>query len=303
LIDHTGVGRRQFVFGAAGALLLPGCAQARPERVDLSARLAAIEKAGGGRLGAYVLDTGSGRSLGWRADERFAMCSTFKLSLAALALRDEQVGRIRLDEPIAFSRADLLPNSPETEKRVGEGHMSVAELSEAAQLYSDNAAANLLLRRLGGPSALTRFWRELGDTRTRLDRFEPELNRVAPGETHDTTTPETMARSVARFAAGDVLTPPNRARLGEWMERTATGTKRIRAALPAGWRGGDKTGTASYKGLASKLNDIAVLHPPGGGAPLVVTAYYESSDSSGTLRPDDETVLRSVGEVAVTWAS
>lgn len=297
------IDRRQFAVGTAAALLLPGCAQARPPRLDLSARLGAIEQAGGGRLGAYLLDTGSGRGLGWRSGERFALCSTFKLSLAAYAFREAQAGRLSLDEPIAYGRADLLPNSPETEKHVAAGHMSVAALAEAAQLYSDNCAANLLLKRLGGPAGLTRFWRQIGDRQTRLDRYETELNRVPAGDPRDTTTPETMARGVARIVVGDLLSPAHRMRLGEWMERTATGMKRIRAALPDDWRGGDKTGTASFAGLPSKINDIAILHPPGGRAPLVVTAYYETAGTSGTMRPEDEAVLKRVGEVAVAWAS
>lgn len=299
------IDRRQFALGTAATLLLPGCARAKQPAAAIATdvRLGAIERNAGGRLGVYMLDTGTGHGLGFRQNERFAMCSTFKLSLAALALREAAAGRVSLDEPLAYTRADLLGNSPETEKHVAEGKMSIAALAEAAQLYSDNCAANLLLRRFGGPAGLTRFWREIGDKTTRLDRFEPELNRMTPGDPRDTTTPEAMARGVARLLTGDVLSPADRAKLGDWMGRTATGLKRIRAGLPAGWRGGDKTGTASYEGLTSKINDIAVLYPPGGRAPLVVTAYYESASTSGTMRPGDEDVLKQVGEEAVTWAS
>jgi beta-lactamase class A len=296
------IDRRTFAIGA-GALLLPGCARAVPPHVDFAARMAAIEKGAGGRLGAYVLNTGDGHGAGWRAGERFALCSTFKLGLAAMTLREADAARLSLDESIAYKRADLLPNSPETEKHISEGHMPVAALAEAAQLFSDNCAANLLLKRLGGPAGLTHFWREIGDGQTRLDNYETQLNRVAPGEAHDTTTPEAMARGVARFAVGGLLAPASRARLVDWMTRTATGMKRIRAALPAGWRGGDKTGTAAYEGLASKINDIAVLFPPGGRAPLVVTGYFEAANITGKTRPEDEAVLKQVGEVAVAWAS
>lgn len=296
------IDRRGFALGSL-ALLLPACAQAAPARSDAAKRLAAIEQASGGRLGAYILDTRSGRGTGWRASERFAMCSTFKLSLAALALREAAAGRAALDEPLAFTRADLLGNSPETGKHVEEGRMTIAALAEAAQRYSDNAAANLLLRRFGGPAGLTRFWREIGDRQTRLDRFEPELNRVAPGEVRDTTTPEAMARGIARLLTGNVLAAADRARLAGWMSETATGMKRIRAALPADWHGGDKTGTAGYAGMATKINDIAILYPPGGRAPLLVTAYYESPSTAEAVRPQDEAVLRQVGEVAVAWAS
>ena len=301
------IDRRQFAMGAGAALLLPGCSEAKPvksvKRIGAAARLADIEKAAGGRLGAYLLDTASGRGAGWRTGDRFGMCSSFKLSLAALALREAAAGRARLDEQLAYTRADLLSNSPETEKHVEEGEMSIAALAEAAQIFSDNCAANLLLRRFGGPAGLTRFWREIGDKDTRLDRFEPELNRVPPSELRDTTTPEAMARGVARFLLGDVLAPVDRDRLRDWMARTATGARRIRAGLPADWRSGDKTGTASYKDLATRINDIAVLYPPGARAPLIVTGFYETSGPTETIRPEDEAVLKQVGEVAVQWAS
>ena len=83
---------------------------------------------------------------------------------------------------------------------------------------------------------MTAFWRALGDPVSRLDRFETAMNLVPPGEERDTTSPEAMARSVARFVLGDVLTPASRASLRDWMERTATGSRRIRAALPAAAR-------------------------------------------------------------------
>jgi beta-lactamase class A len=296
------IDRRQFALGAAGVLLLPGCAAARPAKIDAAARLAAIEKAAGGRLGAYIIDTARRRSIGWRARERFAHCSTFKLSLAALVLREADAGRLRLDEVLAYARADLLPNSPDTGAAADKGGMTVAALAEAAQKTSDNTAANLLLRRLGGPQGLTAFWRSLGDRASRLDRYETELNRVPPGELRDTTTPEAMARSVERFLLGNVLAPASRVRLGEWMEATATGARRIRAGVPADWRGGDKTGTANSEGMANKVNDIAVLYPPGGRRPLIITGYYEADAFYPQTRPQDEAVLRQLGELAVEWA-
>ncbi len=297
------IDRRHFALATAASLLLPGCARASAPRevTALQAALARIEQAAGGRLGVYVLDTRSGQGAGLRAGERFAMCSTFKLPLAALVLREAAAGRAALGERLAYIRADLPSHSPETGKHLAEGQMTIAALAEAAQTQSDNGAANLLLRRFGGPAGLTRFWREIGDTQSRLDRFEPDLNHVPPGELRDTTTPEAMARSVAQMLTGNVLAPADRARLSEWMARTATGMKRIRAALPAGWRAGDKTGTAGYPDLASKINDVAVLYPPGGAAPLVVAAFYETAASSD-MRPQDEDVLRQVGKEAVTWA-
>lgn len=294
--------RRHFTLGGA-ALALSSCAMAKAPPHDWRGDLAALERASGGRLGAYVLDTGTGRGFGWRQGERFGMCSTFKLSLAALLLRQGDAGLINLDEVIPYGRADLLAHAPVTAAHVDDGGMRIGALAEATQLTSDNTAANLLLHRIGGPQAVTAFWRELGDRHSRLDRMEPAMNFVSPGDMRDTVVPEGIARSVARCVTGTVLKPASRARLIDWMERTDTGKNRLRAALPAGWRGGDKTGTASFAKMASKINDIAVFYPPAGRAPLVVAGFYESGGPFGDIRPQDEAVLRQLGEVAIRWAS
>lgn len=297
--------RRGFIAGS-GAALLAGCsAEFRPRSTAraqiFAARLAEIEQRAGGRLGAYVLDTLDGNGFGWRHTERFGMCSTFKLSLAAYMLREGDAGRIELTEQIPYTRADLLPVSPVTAANVDRCSLSVQALAEAAQLTSDNAAANLLLRRIGGPQALTRFWRELGDRQSRLDRFEPDMNLVPPGEVRDTVLPEAIAQTAARLCYGFALAPASRVRLLGWLARTETGRRRIRAALPPGWTGGDKTGTGIAPGMANKYNDIAVLHPPKGRSPLVVAAFYEAPGYFDSIRPQDEAVLKAVGEVAVQW--
>lgn len=296
--------RRQFAAGAATALLLPGCVQAKPpRRIDAAARLAAIEKAAGGRLGAYILDTGSGRSVGWRADERFCHCSTFKFSLAAMTLREADAGRVDLGQVLPYTRADLIGFSPVTEANLDKGGLPILALAEAAQVMSDNGAANLLLRRLQGPAALTRFWRGLGDRVSRLDAYEPALNVIPPGTEENSTTPRAMAETLRRIVLGDVLAPANRTLLQTWMEKTRSGMQRIRAGIPADWRALDKTGTGMRPEVGNKTNDIAVLYPAHGGAPLVVTGYYENPVFAENARPGDEAVLKQVGEVAVAWAS
>ena len=305
------VHRRSFVVGL-GSLVLSACSGGERPPVEpstskaddeLREALAAIEREAGGRLGAFVLDTGSGRGVGHRAGERFGMCSTFKLSLAALVLREADAGKLRLDERLSFTRADLVPHSPVTELHADEGGMTIEALAEAAQTTSDNTATNVLLSRLGGPAVITAFWRELGDTASRLDRIEPQMNLVLPGEERDTAVPEGIARSVAKITTGEVLSPASRARLLDWMEKTATGKKRIRASLPPGWRGADKTGTGVAKGMPNKTNDLALLVPPGGEAPIVVAGFMEADKEYEDVRPGDEAALAKLGAAAVKWAA
>jgi beta-lactamase class A len=268
---------------------------------DLTGRLAEIEKKSGGTLGAFMLDTATGRSLGWRRDERFCHCSSFKLSLAALVLREAAAGRISLAEPLRYTKADLLQSSPVTTANLARGSMTVVELAQATQTTSDNAAANLLMRRLGGPQVVTRFWRDLGDPVSRLDAYEPALNRIAPGTQENSTTPEAMARTLAKILTDGVLAPADAERLRGWMRDTRTGARRIRAGVPNGWDSGDKTGTAVPDTPPATYVDIAFITPPG-GAPVMVTGYFtDPMDSDGEMRPQAEAVLARVGALAAEW--
>jgi beta-lactamase class A len=274
--------------GLFGSALVSAAAAATP---DPAALLAALEKREGGRLGVTILDTATGQSYGHRADELFALCSTFKFVLAAAILQRVDAGSISLDHAIAVTKADIVPNSGETEKHVGKT-MSVGDLCHATITQSDNAAANLLLKEYGGPEFVTAFLRGLGDTVTRLDRFEPHMNNadVANGDTRDTTSPAAMAATMQAIVLGEVLTPASRQTMAGWLKATVTGPDRLRRFLPEGWIIGHKTGT----GEDGPTNDIAVLWPPGRAA-LVVTVYY---DRKGRTMKENATVLAEVGRIA-----
>lgn len=305
--QHTFTRRRALgLLAAASAFGFVGCAGrpvATPAPAGQIDALQALERSHGGRLGVFALDTGSGRSLGWRADERFGMCSTFKLPLAAAVLREIEAGRLNAAEPIAFSEADLVPYAPVIQAKLdaGETAMSAPALAQAAQITSDNVAANLLIRHLGGPVAVTALWRAMGDEVTRLDRQEPQMNLVPAGEVRDTTTPRAMAGLVARLFDGALLDDDSRQTLERWLIDTRTGLRRLRAGLPAHWRAGDKTGTGIAEAMPNKINDVAVAWPPA-RAPIVIAAYYEADGHYAKPRPQDEAVLAQVGRIVATWA-
>lgn len=264
--------------------------------------LAALEQRAGGRLGVSLLDTGTLRRWAHRGDERFALCSTFKVLLAGAVLHGAEHGRLRLDERLPVKAEDRVPHMPATEAWLARGWATPRELARAAQVTSDNLAANLLLRRLGGPEGLTAWLREQGDAATRIDRYEPAMNRMRPGDASDTTQPTAMADTVARLCTGQVLKPAGRQQLIAWMQATRTGMHRLRAGLPKGWRAGDKTGTGLGEGEPDRINDVAIFWPPG-SAPVVVACYYEGPrQNSPHWRPEDEAVLAQVGRLAAAWA-
>lgn len=282
-----------------GAWGLSGCAfiskqQAAAART-LSDELAALEIQARGRFGLYVLDTVSGAEAGWRGDERFPMCSTFKTLLAARMLYLAQRDEIRLWRKLYYSPSEVVAWSPISEKRAGaNGGMTVQELCEAMVLVSDNTAANVLLEASGGPAALTQWLRELGDGITRLDRNEPSLNTALPGDERDTTTPQAMVQSLQKLLLGDVLEGYARALLQQWLVDSRTGDKRVRAGMPGDWKAGGKTGSGE-RGTAC---DTLIVWPTAQSAPLLVTAYLTGSQLDGAGR---EAVLARAGEAIKRW--
>ena len=253
--------------------------------------IAGIERRRGGRLGVFALDTGSGAVLAHRADERFLLCSTFKGVLAGLVLSRVDAGRDDLARLVPYGARDLVAPSPVTEAHVGEGALPVGVLCAAILSVSDNAAANLLLARVGGPAALTAFARGIGDRVTRFDRYELAAGQRS-GEL-DTTTPRAIAGTARALVLGDVLEPASRARLEGWMAACVPGRTRLRAAFPEAWAAVDRTGTGD-----GACNDYAVVRRPGRGA-LVVAAYH---DAPGMEMAAQEAVLREVGAAVASWA-
>ena len=282
--------RRGIVTGGTG-LLVAGCASPAPVvspplgvKPVSGTKFAEIEQRIGGRVGVCALDVESGVVIGHRQRERFAMASTFKWLLAAAVLWNHQADPAVLDgQRIVFRERDLLGHAPAAREAMASSTqslggvrvagMTLAKLCQAVVEVSDNTAANLLLDNIGGPGVLTVFLRASGDEFTRLDRFEPELNENAPGDERDTTTPEAMARIMARLlATDDVLVKRSREVLLGWLRASSTGLDRLRAGLPAEWNAGDKTGT----GGNGAHNDVAIAFAPG-RKPIVIASYFSES--------------------------
>lgn len=256
---------------------------------SLQKNLAELEASTGGRLGVAASADG-GKVFSYRGDERFPMCSTFKVLAAAAVLRDKPG---ILEQRIHFAKNDIQPWSPVTEKHLEDG-MTVSELCAAMLQHSDNTAANLVLAQLGGPAGLTTIARSFGDTTFRLDRWEVDLNTAIPGDMRDTTTPLAMCRTLNGLLCGNLLKAPARKQLTDWMLACATGAGRIPAGAPQGWRSAHKSGS----GENGTANDVGVLLPPdnpeqattrkGKNRPLVVALYLTGSKLTG---PENDKIL------------
>jgi beta-lactamase class A len=272
----------------APLLMLPSVRAS--SRSSFQARLRELEVRSGGRLGVAVLHPTTGQVTGYRTDERFAMCSTCKALVVAFVLARVDRGEERLQRRVTFTERELVSPFKLTAPHVGAQGMTIEALCAAAITVSDSTAANLLIASFGGPSLLTAYLRSIGDPVTRLDSMEPELNIVAVGETHDTTSPAAMARTLRRLLLGNALSNSSRALLAGWMVGAIdAATRRLRVGVPAGWRIANKPGT--WGGIAT--NDVGVIWPRS-RPPVVVTAYL--GEAPGSIE-SQELVLASVARL------
>lgn len=266
--------RRQAVVGLTSLPLL-GLSSAAYALDPPAQRVASLEKRIGGRVGVYLRDITGRVLIAHRADERFPMCSTFKFLLAAAALRRVDQGQMSLDQILNFGEADLLSYAPVAKANVAKGGLPLGELCAAIVTVSDNTAANVILRNIGGPQAVTAFARSIGDQDTRLDRIEPELNSAIPGDPRDTTTPQAIGEDMSRLLSGNALGAASQQMLDNWMVASKTGLKRIRAGLPNGWVVGDKTGS----GANGTANVVAIIRPEK-RATLFASVYLTGSSAA-----------------------
>jgi beta-lactamase class A len=265
----AGLAATGFAATALGALCLPRPAKAFAP--SLQNDFAAIEAKSGGHLGVAVLDTASQARADYRGNERFPLCSTFKVLAVSAGLKRVEAGHERLDRSFVLKRTDLVAYSPVLKDRVGDS-ITLAELCAAAMTESDNTAADFVLKSLGGPAAVTAYARTIGDTVTHLDNNEPLFSRTKPVglAKSDMTTPVVMVNDLQALLLGDALAPGSRDQLKSWLLGCKTGDKRLRAGLPAGWQCGEKTGSDEAHG---STNDIGVLWPPQQRPPVIVAAY------------------------------
>ncbi len=290
------ISRRHFSSIAGCGLITAACptgatswtAPLGPTAHEVQAQLRHLETNSQSRLGVYILDTATGQAFGHRSNERFMMLSSFKLLASALVLYRADTGQDALARRVPYTRQDLVPWSPITEPHADGPGLTLAQLCEATITTSDNTAGNLILSSFGGPPALTAFARQLGDPVTRLDRYEPEVNRKTPDNTLDTTSPKAMALTLHKLLMGDGLSASSRGLLRQWLLGNTTGGHRLKAGLPTDWQIGDKTGTNP-----TDANDIGIILPPK-RPPLLATVYLADSQAPSAFK---DSTIAAVGRL------
>ena len=295
----------------AGALALPASACSRPLQrtaartppLDLEelnrAFTALAARAAPGVLGVGLMDLDSGETFIVNGDRRFPMQSVFKAPLGAAVLAEVDARRLALNETIEIRDIDLSPpRSPVADAWPGVRSYTVAELLRWAVGQSDNTAADVLMKRIGGPGAVTAWLQAKRVPDLRIDRYERQLQTEALGmasfrpawrgepafraallsvpeaqrraamtrylaDPRDTATPRGMLMFLSRLAGGELLSPAATQLLLREMILTPTGAQRLKAGLPEGSILAHKTGTGRTDlGINPATNDVGVVTLP-----------------------------------------
>ena len=229
----------------AGLLLTPlaqpALAASSPALVGLERQLTSLIAARPGEYGIAAIDLRDGSTVTVNGDTPFPMASTVKVAIAAAYLAQVDHGRRKLDDII--------------------GGRSAAKLMELMITRSDNIATDQLLANLGGPTTIQQWLTFNELTGIRMDRTIAQLLRERGhlADRKDVATPTAMVTLLHKLDSGNVLKADSRSVLFELMSRCKTGTRRIRALLPAGTRVEDKTGT-----LDGVTNDVGFITMPDG---------------------------------------
>ncbi len=298
-----------------------------PDAASLEDELAVAAREAGGVTGVWAVHLPSGRSVALAADTPFPMASVYKLPIALALLSRADEGKLALDESIPVEREDLRRGmgSGITESHRPGMRLTAGELLSAMVTESDNTATDLLLRRLGGPAAVTAHLVARGLRGVRVDRTElqiagdgtgiaglPPDGRCTPErfdalkakvpaaaraaaqtrfqeDPRDTATPRALGGLVVRLFAGELLSPSSTARLVELLRGCRTGEKRLRALLPAGTTVYDKTGT-QWRGA----NDVGAIDLAGGRGRIVAAVLVKGTAKS---LADQERAIAHIGRL------
>ncbi len=273
----------------------------------LATRLASLGRSFHGRVGIAVEDVSQEWSVSYDGARFYPQQSVSKLCTAIAVLGAVDAGRLQLTDPVLVRREDMSVFHQPIQARLTDAgfQTDVGDLLIDAIADSDNAADDILIRKVGGSEAVQAAVsaRELGDIRcgpeehllesriaglawrpdyafgqafwTARDALDPALRarklQAYLDDPEDGATPLALAHLLARLKRGELLSAASTERLLATMALTRTGPKRLPAGLGPGWTIAHKTGTGQDLGtLATGNNDVGLVTAPDGRSFAVV---------------------------------
>ncbi|MGZ3376846.1 MAG: class A beta-lactamase [Phenylobacterium sp.] len=339
------LGRRDLLIAGAG-LALAACGKSEPltashtpvldiERLA-SAVNALAARAAPGILGFALMNLESGQFWDRLGDRPFPMMSVSKLPLGCAVLSEVDAGRLSLAETITLRDEDLSPPfSPIADAWPRRSAYAIDDLFTAAIRDSDNTAADVLMRRIGGPGSVAGWLQAKKIDEVRVDRYERELGTNALGmasfraawkgsaafgaamatipsaqrhaamlaymaDPRDSATPRGMLGLLRKLDTGELISPAATRKLLQTLQQTPRGADRIKAGLPQGATFAHKPGTSiTDQGLTAAFNDVGIFTLPDrrsyAVAAFLTGSTASESDRAALFADLGRTAARSVG--------
>lgn len=309
-----------------------------PEHPDvvLEAQLRAIMSGAPARCGVVARNLGNGAIARVNPDERIPLLSVVKLPVAIVVLDGVDQGRWSLDTPITLLPHDMHPRGFLGDRYArGGGPVSLYKLLRLMIMFSDNSAADALMRLVGGPSAVT-AWLESHDIHDlRVDRTERdlgndwygltpgadtlgsaeeirELRAQVPGAVHDsaaqamlqdprdTGTAAACVHLLEQLWRGSLLSEAMTDTLKSVLARCKTSPDRLPALLPKGTPVARKTGTGGTSGgVTVAINDVGVIRLPNGDDVAIAVLVGEPR---GSINRAERLIARVARTVFDAWS-
>ncbi|HWE53524.1 MAG TPA: class A beta-lactamase [Bryobacteraceae bacterium] len=268
---------------------------------DLKPQFDQIERDSRGSLGLCAVLVRTGETIEFHADKSFPMQSVYKFPIGMSVLSDVDQGRLKLDQPVKISAADLVPaslHSPIRDQHPGGTELPLREVLRFMVSESDGTASDVLLKLTGGPEKVTAYLRGLGIEDVTVATSEAEMAKDNRAQYRNRSTPHGMAQLFREFQNGRGLSATSRALLLEFMTKTDTGPMRLKGMLPAGTTVAHKTGTSgTVKGMTAATNDAGLITLPNGEKLAVAVFVSDSKGDTGQR----ERAIASATRIAWDW--
>jgi beta-lactamase class A len=236
----------------------------------LRERLLSIVASNNAQVGIDIISDDGKDTLSINGDKAFPLQSVFKfhIGLYVLSLVDE--GKFSLEQEIQISRDELLPglHSPLREKYPNGANVKLSEILEYTVSQSDNVGCDVLLKMIGGPSVVEKYFKKKGIKDLSIKLNEASMQSTWDLQFQNWTTPRAATQVLSSFYYNEkkLLSEKSHAFIWKLMKGTTTGTKRLKGRLPEGTVVAHKTGTgaSNSEGTIGAVNDIGVVFLPNG---------------------------------------
>ena len=274
-------------------------------QADLHNEIRRIAADADGKVAVACWLPGSALNCALEAHSRPPMQSVFKLPLAVFAFHMVEEGRFSLDQAIRFLPSDrILPEtySPLQDKYpTAEIDVPLRELLRLAASLSDNVAADIVLRAVGGPGKVDAYVKSLGVQGFHLEDGEHGLHSDVAVQYRNWLEPAGAVELLRRLSGSSPLTAEHTHLLLGWLKDSPTGAHRIKAELPPGTIVMHKTGTSGTKdGISFATNDVGLITLPDGQRLALAVFVTDSKADEATRDAVIARIAKAVYAAAVT---